>query len=217
MTDQQAIDLIEKELKEKTLGVTEQFLHIHSPVYDGHQLKVERIDRERKDNIITAYLPVSGEGFYFAVFVDSCAMEVVGFETEPCHNVYFRATSTSLTADELKAMTALAPTSCWNKGDPRRTESANYTFSNFEILPNPEPDEFEDKLKKLLDFLERDKEGIKRLVENANGYIQVAMYIHNANGMPGGPTIDKEAIRRMNDLGLSINFDMYIGGNSFKD
>jgi hypothetical protein len=85
------------------------------------------------------------------------------------------------------------------------------------LLPNPEPDEFEDKLKKLLDFLEQDKDGIKKLVDNANGYIQVAMDIHNGNGMIGGHNIDTDDIGRMNDLGLSINFDLYVGGNSFKD
>lgn len=79
------------------------------------------------------------------------------------------------------------------------------------------PDEFEDKLKKLLDHLEQDKDGIKRLVDNANGYIQVAMEIHNGNGMIGGPNIDIIHIKRMAVLGLSINFDLYVGGNKFKE
>ena len=114
-------------------------------------------------------------------------------------------------------MTSLTPTELWNKGDLRKNGKSNHTFSIFKILPNPEPDEFEDKLKKLLDFLEHDKSGVKRLVDNANGYIQVAMDIHNGNGMIGGHNIDTDDIRRMNDLGLSINFDLYVGGNGFKN
>ena len=217
MTDEQAIVLIEKEFKEKTLGVTEQYLQIHRPTYAGNTLKVDRIDRDRKDELIIAYLPVLDEKFYFAVYIDTKTSLITGIATEAFHRVYFKATSETLSADELKAMTRLTPTDFWNKGDKKKYGSSTNTYSNIEILPNTEPDEFEDKLKKLLDFLEQDRDGIKRLVEHADGYIQVAMDIHNANGMLGGHTIDTDDIRRMNDMGLSINFDLYVGGNSFKE
>jgi hypothetical protein len=217
MTDQQAIELIEKEFKNKTLGVTEQYLEIHSPIYTDNKLKIDRIDRDRKDELIIAYLPVLDETFYFAVHIDITTNEVTDVGTEAYHRVYFRATSETLSADELKAMTSLTPTEFWNKGDFRKSGKSKHTFSDFTILLNSEPDEFEDKLKKLLDYLAQDKDGIKQLVYNAGGYIQVAMDIHNGNGMIGGPNIDTDDIRRMNDLGLSINFDLYVGGNGFKD
>ncbi|RZJ98801.1 MAG: DUF4279 domain-containing protein, partial [Flavobacterium sp.] len=129
----------------------------------------------------------------------------------------FMATSEILSADNLKAMTHLTPTEFWNKGDLRKSGKSNYTFSNLTFLPNPEPDEFEDKLKKLLDFLEQDNNGIRQLSEKVDGYIQVAMDIHNGNGMIGGHNIDTDDTRRMNELGLSINFDLYVGGNNFKE
>lgn len=217
MTDQQAIELIEKEFKDKTLGVTEQYLEIHNPIYADNKLKVVRIDRDRKDELIIAYLPVLDEKFYFAVYINTKTNEITGVGTEAYHRVYFRATSETLSADDLKAMTCLTPTECWNKGDLRKSGRSNHTFSNFAIMPNPEPDEFEDKLKKLLNFLEQDKDGVKRLVDKANGYIQVAMDIHNGNGMIGGPNIDTGDIHKINELGLSINFDLYVGGSSFKD
>lgn len=221
MTDEQVILMIEDEFKQKTLGVTQQYLAIHSPVYVENKIKVDRIDRESKDKYkdeyITAYLPVLDERFYFAVYINSKTNEVTGVTTEAFHRVYFRATSKSLTADELKAMTRLTPTETWNKGDLRKSGNSHYTFSNFTILPNPEPDEFEDKLKKLLDLLGQDKEGVKQLVNKAHGHIQVAMDIHNANGMIGGPHLDTSDIKRMNELGLSIDFDLYVGGNHFKE
>jgi heme oxygenase len=111
----------------------------------------------------------------------------------------------------------LPPTEIWNKGDFRKSGKSNYTFSNFTILPNPEPDQFKDKLRKLLDHLEQDKDGIKQLVNNANGHIQVAMDFHNGNGMIGGPSIDSIDIKRMSELGLSIDFDLYVSGNKFKE
>jgi hypothetical protein len=217
MTDEQAIELIVKEFKDKTLGVTEQYLEIHSPIYIDNKLKVDHIDRDRKDELIIAYLPVLEEKFYFAIYIDTKTNEVTGVGTEAYHRVYFIATSETLSADELKAMTHLTPTEFWNKGDLRTSGKSNHTFSKLTILPNPEPDEFEDKLKKLLDFLEQDKNGIKQLAEKANVYIQVAMDIHNGNGMIGGHNIDTDDIKRMNELGLSINFDLYMGGNNFKE
>ena len=210
MTDQQVIELIEKEFREKSLGVTEQYLKIHSPIYSDNKIKVDRIDRESKydnqDELIIAYLPVLDEKFYFSVYINPKENEVTGVNTEAYHRVYFRATSETLSIDELKSMTNLNPTDFWNKGDLRKNGRSTHTFSNFAILPNSEPDEFEDKLKNLLDFLEQDKDGIKRLVDNANGYIQVAMDIHYGNGMIGGPYISADDIRRMNNMGLSIGF-----------
>ncbi len=35
--------------------------------------------------------------------------------------------------------------------------------------------------------------------------------------MLGGPHIDKKAIEGMNSLSVSINFDLYVGGKSFKE
>lgn len=82
--------------------------------------------------------------------------------------------------------------------------------------PNPEPDEFETKLKKLLDYLEQDKEGILSLVEKAGGYTQVAIEFHNRNTMFGGPHIDKVDIGRMSNLNPEVDFVLYANGKFFK-
>ena len=217
MTDQQAIELIEKEFKKKTFGVTEQYLEIHSPIYTDNILKVDRVDRDSKNEMIIVYLPVLDERFYFAVYINTKTNEITGIGTEAYHRVYFRAISETLTVDDIKAMTHLTPTEFWDKGDLRSNGKSNHSFNGFKILPNPEPDEFEDKLKKLLDFLEQDKEGIRQIAEKAEASILVTRDIHNANGMIGGHNIDTDDIRRMNDLKLSINFDLYVGGKSFKE
>jgi len=216
ITDEQVLAIVDKELQLKTLGVTEQYLEIHNPIYLDNKLQIDRIDRERNDDSIIVYLPVANERFYFAVHIDNNKEEVTGLYTEPYHSVYFRATSDQLSENELKSFTTLIPTESWNKGDLKKNKKLKYKFSGIEFLPNPEPDEFEDKLKKLLDFLEQDRKGIKQLIEKADGYIQVAMNIHNANGMIGGPTINRTCIKQMSDLGLEINFDMYLEGNQFK-
>ncbi|WP_293309527.1 DUF4279 domain-containing protein [Pedobacter sp. UBA5917] len=216
MTDEQLAVLIEKEFEEKTLGVTEQYLEIHAPVYISNKLKIDRIDCESHECMV-AYLPVQDERFYFAVYIDTVSGKIINIGTEPYHRVYFFATSATLTETELKASTTLSVYESWNKGHLRKNGRAVYKYSGLRILPNTEPDEFEDKLGKLLSYLETDKKGVTELVEKAEGYIQVAMDIHNGNGMIGGPDISRENIARMAKLGLSINFDLYVGGEPFKE
>lgn len=216
MTNEQIAILIEKEFEEKTLGVTEQYLEIHAPIYINNKLKINRIDRE-SHKCIVAYLPVQDERFYFAVYIDTISGKIISIGTEPYHRVYFFASSETLTETELKASTTLSVYESWNKGDLIKNGRATYKFSALKILPNTEPDEFEDKLSKLLSYLETDIKGITELVEKAKGYIQVAMDIHNGNGMIGGPNISRESITRMAKLGLAIDFDLYVGGENFKE
>jgi hypothetical protein len=82
MTDIEILALIETEIQAKTLGVTEQYLQIHQPVYTNNTLNVERIDRERADNTIIAYLPVVNQRFYFAFYIDTTQKAITGLATE---------------------------------------------------------------------------------------------------------------------------------------
>lgn len=215
MSDEQIIKLIEEEFRIKSLGVTQQYLEIHQPVMIHHQLSVARIDREAADGVVIAYLPVQGADFYFAVYIDALASEITGIGTEGQYRVYFHASSEHLSDQELRSMSSLIPTESQNKGTLKKNGRAKHSYSSISYLPNPEPDEFEDKLRKLLDFLEQDEIGIKKLVNEAAGYIQVAMVMHNGNGMLLGPTIDKGSVQRMASLDLEINFDLYASGNQF--
>jgi hypothetical protein len=217
MTDIEIIQICTEEVEQKNWGVTEQFLDIHSLVYEAGKLKIERIDRDNPDGTLIAYIPVRDERFYLAIYVKANPdPEIVGVGTEPYQSVYFRATSKTLDFDQLSCLTKLKPTSGWSKGEMRKIGKGEYDFTSLEFLPNPEPDEFEDKLNNLLDFLEQDEEGIKKLVEMSDGYIQVAMIFHNGNTMLGGPHISTNAIKRMNALNLEIDFDLYANGKYFK-
>ncbi len=206
MTDEKVIQLVEDEIIKKSLLVTEQYLEIHQPVYENNLLKILRIDLESEKNLTIVYLQVVNERFYFTVYIDHETETVIGFDTEPFIRIYFRATSEKMDLKELCSLTSLVPTESWNKGDSRWNGKTNHTFSSITFTPNPEPDTFESKLEKLLDFLEQDKKGIKNLVDNAFGYIQVAMTFHNGNGMIGGPSIEKESLHRMNELNLENKF-----------
>ena len=218
MADIRIIEKAIEEIETKTFGMTEQFLKIHKIAYTDNKPKIARIDTDKKDKAIV-YFNVEDKKFFLAVYIDTKPdIKVMWINTEPYHSVYFRASSDTLSLKELAKLTSLISTRGRNKGDKKIPDTKSKivwkrTIIDFE--PNPEADEFEDKLTKLLDFLEKDKEGVENLVNNANGYIQVYSSFHNGNTLIGGHFIDKDQIKRMSQLNLEIDFDISADGNFF--
>ena len=212
-------DITEKALSEienRHFAVTEQYLEIHELVIEDNKPKIDRIDTESTDGTAIVYLPIKGQKFFLAIYLDTVPnVEVRGVGTEPYNSVRFVASSETLDLKELSDLTTLKYSTGRNKGD-KRGQNGAWHYSSISFEPNQEPDEFEDKLKKLLDYLQQDKEGILDLIEQGKGYIQVAIEFHNGNKMLGGPHLDLETIKRLGELNLAIDFDLYVGGNSFK-
>jgi len=208
-----------EEIESKRFGFTGQFLEIHDVVHTNNLPKVDRIDWDKNDGSAIVYFPIEGERFYLAVFVDTLPeVSVRWVNTESYNCVYFRANSDILSLNQLADLTSLKSTGGRSKGDNRGSGQSGILWkeSTLFIEPNPEPDEFEDKLTKLLDYLDQDKPGIQNFVLNYAGYIQVAIEFHNGNTMLGGPHIDKELIKRMGSMDLEIDFDLYARGKFYK-
>ena len=217
MTDTLIIDKAIEEIETKTFGVTEQFLAIHKLVYIDNKPKIARVDTDKEDEAIV-YLNVEDEKFFLAVYVDTKPnLKVRWTNTEPYHSVYFRASSDTLSLKQLSELTTLTSTRGRNKGDKKNPNGSKIEWkeSSIFIEPNPEADEFEDKLTKLLDYLEQDSRGIAKLVSNANGHIQVYSSFHNGNTMIGGHHLEKDHIKRLSNLNLEIDFDISADGNFF--
>ena len=216
MVNDQVVQCALREIDQQSFGVVKQFLEIHDVVYENGAPKIDAIDTDNDDGITIVYFPVKDEKFYLALYV--CTepdIAVVSAYVESYNCVCFTAYSEILDFAGLSAMTSLAITSGHNKGDKRKTGKTIYKDSVIRIEPNPGPDEFEDKLEKLLTLLEQDKEGIKALVDSAEGSIQVAMIFHNGNTMLGGTRVDSKSIKRMADLNLAIDFDLYANGKKW--
>ncbi len=153
-----------------------------------------------------------------AVYLDTQPdISVRSIYIEPYHCVSFKASSKTLPLGQLAEFTTLKTRGGWNKGDKMKSGNATYKDSLLVIEPNPEVDEFDDKMNKLLNYLEQDPEGINKLVDSAGGYIQVASIFHNGNTMLGGNHLNKEMIRRMSNLNLAIDFDLYAKGEFYTD
>jgi len=208
-----------EELAAKSFGVTGQFLDIHEVVYNNDVPRVERVT-EKEDGTAIVYFPVVDQKFYLAIYLETVpAVLVTWVDIQPYHSVYFRASSESLSLQELADLTKLTFTRGIKKGDRKNPNSRadivwKWSAIYFEL--NPGPEEFADKLTKLLDFLEQDKEGVESLVKKANGYIQIYSSFHNGNTLIGGHHINIDHIKRMSKLKLEIDFDISADGNFFK-
>lgn len=217
MTDNEISQLVYNEFTIPTLGITEQYLEIHQPVYENSLPKIERIHREGKEHVVIAYLPVHGEYFYFAVYIDVLKKEIYNVGTESRNMISLRASSEKLTAPELAAFTKLKITKSWSKGDLKPNKKSRYIFSCVQIAPNPGPGMFEDKLWEFLAYIEKDKSGIAALILNADAWIWVTMDFHAGNQILGGASINRKCIKTMSDLGLGIDFDFTAWGEPFKN
>jgi len=212
----QLIQCAKEEIERKSFGVVEQFLKIHEIVYVSNEPKIDRIDTEKQDGTAIAYFPVKNEKFHLAIYMSTTPnVAVTGVWVESGNEVYFVAYSEIYDCQELSSMTLLSATEVRNKGEKKNSGKAVYKESSIYFEPNPEPDEFEDKLRKLLDFLEQDKAGVKNLIDNANGHILARMIFHNGNTILGGPDIDRKNVRRLAALNLEIRFDLYAEGESW--
>ena len=218
MIDNLIIEKAIEEIEVKNLGVTQQFLEIHNIAYVNDKPQITRVDRDNKDEAIV-YFNVEGEMFYFTVYVDlKPTVSVRWTGTEPHHSVKFIANSDKHSMEELSALTNLTPSKGVNKGDRKNPANDKVLYKESYILiePNREADDFDDKLMQLLNYLEQDKKGIEKLIRNANCYISVGSTFHNGNTMLGGFHINAEQIKRMGELNLAIDFDIYADGNFFK-
>lgn len=210
-----------EEIEQQNFAITEQLFEIHKVVYKEGKPVIARIDLENEEQGAIVYCPIEGEKFYMAIYVDiTPEVEVRWIGTEANFSVYFCGGSETLNAESIISMSNLEPTQYWSKGEKRYKHidnDAKWRFSKVIYEPNPEPDEFEDKIVKLLDYLERDKEGVRKIVDQYNGYIQVAAMFHNGNSMLGGVHLDVEIMKRLTALNLEIDFDLYAEGNLFKE
>lgn len=213
MTDAQILKVIQNELKNKNWGITEQILEIHNPIFIRNKIQIKNIVQD--GNEISVFIPIEKEKFFLVFYINLENKEIIGISTEPYVSVYFKATSDKLNETELQNFTNLKITKSWNIGDKRKSGNTFYKFSSIIIEPNTKPDSFLSKVAELIRELEKDKFGIQKLVENANGYIQVAMEFHNGNGMIGGPNLSQEIIKSLSELNLSVDFDLYVSGNEY--
>ena len=180
--------------------------------------KIERVAIEENDNSAIVYFSIEDEKFYLAVFLDTEPHVKVRFiSAEGFYYVALMALSETLDYSKLCSLTVLNPVSGFNKGDERPFGKLLYKYSWLKFRPNPEPDNFENKIKNLLDYLEQDRQGLERLVENADVHIYASLTYHNGNTDLGEFFLDNDIIHRLSEMKLRIAFHVSAKGIFFKE
>lgn len=208
----QATAIAMAEIQNPALGVTEQFLEIHDVVRaDGFPVSNSLVV-DKNTGEVTVYFPVKDQKFFFAVYLSSLSKpEVIGTDTVGNIRVFLLLSSETLTANQLIKLIKLKPTRFHNKGD-QRFGRLLYNYSGVCYEPNPSPDTFQNKLNKLLEYLERDKENIAAITAPACAYIRIAMDLHYGNGYLGGEELLADQIKRIAAMNLSLDFSVDVRG-----
>ncbi len=205
-------EAVEKEIIDRSLSATAHYLKLHQPLYNKGKLQFAAIDKAKDGNIVVAYLPVAEQQFYFAVSVDTDAERVISFATEANYIIFLRATSILLSADKLKAYTTLTPSKSWNKGDKNPDSNFDYFFSAITFEDKSGAGTLEDKLDIFLSEVEQDTEGVKRLGEASNVYLQIIAQHCNTDGNISGFTWSRDLLLRLTVLNLEVNIEQYVAG-----
>jgi hypothetical protein len=213
---QEYIEIARKELEYPTFALTKQHLEVLDLKLENGVPSVARIKQNVSNNIIAIYFPVKDENFYLVVNISMKSDKAVQFIwVESGHRVYLTATSETLNYNELSAFLKLKPLTGWSKGELRRNKYP-YTFSCVSYEPNQnEAYGLEEKLIELLGELEKDSEGVKNLVQNADAVISICRHQYISGN--AGIHFDVKTIKRLHTLNLPIDIDVYIVGKELHD
>ena len=209
------IELAKQEIINRTFAITRQYLDVNNIQKDENgDFAIERISEDNE--ICIVYFKIQDERYYFGVSFNKSDDSLNGTFIENANLCYLTATSDVLSKQEIANFTNLKYTSGWSKGDLRRNGKSFYTFSrvNFEYLTS-ECYSTEDSITKMLDILEKDRQGVINLTHNSDAYLSICKYQYiSANS---GFGLNAETIKRLNDLNLGFDIDVYIVGSSIKD
>jgi len=217
-TNDAIISLAIDEINNRSFWVTQQYLGVMEIEYQNDLPKISYVDISSEEDFAVVYFSIVNEPFFFAIWIKIQSPLLVSWVwIESCNEVYLDVRSNNLSFNELKSLTNLPSSEGWNMDDFRSNWKTRYNFSCIKFYASKNPGSFKDKIKELLDFLEKDSLGIKSLIEKAEVSIvwYIRMYIWNS--MLGWPSLDKEIISRMSNLWLGIDYDLYVSGIPFGD
>ncbi|MBV7270620.1 DUF4279 domain-containing protein [Winogradskyella luteola] len=219
MNKQQIIDIALKELKNPTNEWSIILLETHTFIEENGKIKITRIDLDafnyKNDKIAIVYVPVKDERFHFAICVDIHLKKVNGIYTESWNRVNFSAMSKTYSGEVLKSFTKIEPTKIRNKGDVAiKGSSIKYNYSSLTISIDSYPESVLEKIKKLVNILKTDTEGVQKLVEKANASISVVIEYHIGTGNLGELSLNASLISEISNLEVPIGFHFLASGKT---
>ena len=202
------------EVMNPTFAITKQFLATNAVVMENDKPVISDVIFSKDGEFAEVYFPIVDENYFFVVYVDIIPEPALRFMGMNAGNrVYFYAASETETAIDLVDQLDIVPTEIWKKGDAvsaRNTVSKNKD-SGFEFMSsNKLTGEVEDKLEYILGVLIQNIEKIKALSLKADIGINIAYYGYKEQMW--GLDLSANTIKKMAELGVSVDIDLYAGG-----
>ncbi|MHA7837914.1 MAG: DUF4279 domain-containing protein [bacterium] len=122
--------------------------------------------------------------------------------------MYFGVFNFEGTPEVVTKAAGIAPTRQWVKGDSYGDKGGIRTHSRWELASPAAPDaSFETQLDALVDLLEKHAESIRAVAASFDSGVNVAAYFRES--FNPGFHASAPMLKRLADLGLSLDFDLY--------
>jgi hypothetical protein len=200
---EESIALAVAEVHERQSRTTAQVLDDHRVRLIAEKPDVVRVDTDEDDHSVIVYFGLENRSYFLAVRVDPLPTpKIRGVSVEAGNECYLISFSTKYPLEELLAATTLQPTDRWD------FDAGSGSSGVYIKTPMPLADGVDDNINRLLDVLEQDAEGVRRLAALSNTFIQVHW---SGLGRAMSPIKLKAAtIQRIASLRVGLDFDQYV-------
>ncbi|MCL4504861.1 MAG: DUF4279 domain-containing protein [Chloroflexi bacterium] len=190
------------EVRQPQSRVAQRLLTDHKVRLIDGEPHIVRVDREEEDGSVIVYFGLQNKSYFLAVRVDPLpAPKIRGVSVEAGVEAYLVCFSTMHPLGDLLSAATLTPTEQWDMDAGGGSSGLNIKTSL------PMADGVDDNINGLLNVLEGDAAGIRRLAALSQASVQVHWYGY----APAMPLLKLKAatIQRLAALGLALDFDLY--------
>lgn len=197
---------------------TKQLLNVMEIKVDRNNLPIVKhleIDNKRQKAIV--FFEVKKSSFYLQIHLNlENKIEVIFADTAPYISINLSFSSTEYPLHQLIEKTKLTPSETTKIDDIvflGKNRKSKSKYNDITFIGDEKPSQIEEKLIQFIHFLEKDKIGIKKLIQMTGDKTLFIIFIyHISNGNFSGLYFSSHIIKRLADLGLQITFDLYVEG-----
>lgn len=213
--EKQLLEKVISEIKNPNFESTREYLNVFEIELEEGKPKVQLIERDVYDDIAVVFVKIKQEPFFLAFSFSKENLELIGTYTENSNQIYFTATSKTMTFKQLSEMTKLTNLKGWSFDQLRPSGKSKYGFSriSYEPIENRAYD-FETKLNRLVSDLKSDAEGVIRITTSAKAIVSIHHQMHTSANK--GIIFKNQIIKSLGELNLGIDIDQYVYGEEIE-
>lgn len=209
-------DTAMNEVLNPAFELTKQYLANNKLIYKDEVPVIEDVILKKQEKKALVYFPIYEEDFYLVIVIDlEHKIETCFMNMSAGNLVKLFVASYEYNLQELLNVIDIKPTKQWMKGE-KLGRNGQHKHSGFIYAPvDKKTGEVEDKLELLVNELLPRREMILKLLEIADVEIQVAYYGYKDEMW--GIHLEKDLIKKISVLNISIDIDLYTGGKDLGD